>query len=86
MNLKSFLLSINRQESEIIELTGEKALEAVKSNGDALQYVKEQTVEVCLEAVKSNGDALRYVNKKIFIETTTVTTTTSETTDGEKSE
>ena len=38
-----------------------KALEAVKRNGDALQYVKDQSETVCLEAVKRNGDALRYV-------------------------
>ena len=36
-------------------------LAAVKQNGDALQYVKEQTEE-CLEAVRKNGCALRYVN------------------------
>jgi hypothetical protein len=37
-------------------------LEAVKRNGDALQYVKDQTEAVCLEAVKQDGDALQYVN------------------------
>ena len=30
-------------------------LEAVKSDGDALRFVKEQTAEICLEAVKSDG-------------------------------
>ena len=37
------------------------ALEAVKQNGYALQYVKDQTEAVALEAVKQNGYALRYV-------------------------
>ena len=38
-----------------------ECLEAVKQNGFALQYVKEQTSEICLEAVKQNELALRYV-------------------------
>ena len=38
-----------------------KALEAVKNNGDALRYVKDQSEAVCLEAVKNNGYALQYV-------------------------
>ena len=42
-------------------LTIKEALEAVKRNGDALRYVKDQTQAVVLEAVKRNGDALRYV-------------------------
>ena len=42
-------------------LSGEKALEAVKHDGHALQFVQTQTEEICLEAVKQNGDALRYV-------------------------
>ncbi|MGO0861700.1 DUF4116 domain-containing protein, partial [Clostridioides difficile] len=36
-------------------------LEAVRSNGLALGYVKNQTEEVCLEAVRSNGWALQDV-------------------------
>ena len=44
----------------------ELCLEAVKRNGYALRYVKEQTPELCLEAVKEDGDALRYVDKRIF--------------------
>ena len=36
-------------------------LEAIKRNGDALRYVKDQTKEICLEAVKRDGYALRYV-------------------------
>ena len=45
-------------------LSGESALEAVKQNGDALRYVKEQTEAVALEAVKQYGYALQYVNEK----------------------
>ena len=41
-------------------------LEAVKKNGNALMYVKEQTKDICLAAVKENGNALMYVNKKTF--------------------
>ena len=39
-------------------------LEAVKKNGFALQYVKNQTPDICLEAVKQNGLALRYVKEQ----------------------
>jgi hypothetical protein len=41
-------------------------LEAVKANGYALQYVKEQSETVCLEAVKQDGDALKYVDIRVF--------------------
>jgi hypothetical protein len=37
------------------------ALAAVKQNGYALQYVREQTPAICLAAVKQNGDALWFV-------------------------
>ena len=47
-------------------LSGMEALEAVKRNGYALSYVKEQTPEVCLEAVKNDGYALRYVKEHVF--------------------
>ena len=45
-------------------LKGDEAMNAVKQNGYALQYVTEQTEQICLEAVKQNGDALRYVNEQ----------------------
>ena len=46
-----------------LQLSNEKdALEAVKRNGYALQYVKDQTEAICLEAVKRNGYALQYVD------------------------
>lgn len=45
-------------------LKGKETLEAVKQNGYALQYVKDQTEEICLEAVKQNGYALQYVNEQ----------------------
>ena len=41
-----------------------ECLEAVKEDGYALRYVKEQTLEICLEAVKENGYALRYVKEQ----------------------
>jgi hypothetical protein len=41
--------------------TEKEILAAVKQNGDALQYVKDQTEAVCLEAVKQNSYALQYV-------------------------
>ena len=49
---------------KIITYKGAEALEAVKQNGDALKYVKEQTAEICLEAVKKYGDALKYVKEQ----------------------
>jgi hypothetical protein len=39
-------------------------LKAVKHNGYALQYVKEQTKDICIEAVKQNGFALQYVKEQ----------------------
>ena len=45
-------------------LKGKEALEAVKQNGYALLFVKEQTEKICLEAVKQNGLALQYVAKQ----------------------
>jgi hypothetical protein len=43
-------------------------LKAVERNGDALQYVKEQSEAVCLKAVERNGDALQYVKKEeVFV-------------------
>ena len=44
------------------------ALKAVESDGDALQYVKDQSEAVCLKAVERNGYALQYVLvQKLFI-------------------
>ena len=37
------------------------AIKAVNQDGDALQYVRDQTEAVCLAAVNQNGYALRYV-------------------------
>ena len=45
-------------------LSGKEALEAVKQDGYALQFVNEQTPEICLEAVKQYGYALSYVNEQ----------------------
>ena len=39
-------------------------LDAVKSYGLSLEYVKDQTPEICLAAVQQNGWALQYVKKQ----------------------
>ena len=49
MKLEDFLAQVKAKESEIIEYAGQKAIEAVKSDGYALRYVKEQTEPVCLK-------------------------------------
>ena len=64
MTLKEFLKKVNGEESGIIDYDGKEALEAVKQDGDLLQYVKDQTSEICLEAVKRNGDSLQYVKEQ----------------------
>ncbi|EGT3944791.1 TPA: DUF4116 domain-containing protein [Clostridioides difficile] len=38
--------------------------EAVKQNGLALEFVKEQTEEICLIAVRQNGLALEFVKEQ----------------------
>ena len=42
----------------------EYCLEAVKRDGYALEYVKEQTSEMCLEAVKRDGLTLKFVKEQ----------------------
>ena len=68
MKLSEFLemCGVNNINVEILNITGEEALAAVKQNGDALKYVKEQTEAVALAAVKQNNYALMYVDKSIF--------------------
>ena len=39
-------------------------LQAVKQNGEALEFVNNQTIGVCLEAVKQNGEALQFVKNQ----------------------
>ena len=46
------------------ELVLNRHLEAVKENGYALRYIKNQTEEICLEAVKEEGYALQYVKNQ----------------------
>jgi hypothetical protein len=36
-------------------------MEAVRQDGRALQYVKDQTPEICMEAVKQNSRAVQFV-------------------------
>jgi hypothetical protein len=64
---------VKSQEEIFYEQYSDKkyCLEAVKQDGYALRYVKDQTKEICLEAVKQDGDALRYVKdqtKEICLE------------------
>ena len=49
---------------EIIKPNINKDLEAMKQNGLALGYIKNQTPELCMVAVKENGLALEYVKKQ----------------------
>jgi len=42
----------------------EFCLNAVRQNGLALKFVKEQTPKICLEACKENGNALEYVKEQ----------------------
>ena len=41
-----------------------ECLKAVKQDGTALRYVKEQTEQICLEAVKQNWRALQFVKEQ----------------------
>ena len=60
MNLQNYKIKYD-QLSIKKNLSSDKAMEAVKQDGNALRYVKDQTEAICLEAVKQNGYALRYV-------------------------
>jgi len=42
----------------------QKDLERVKADGDALEFVKEQTPEICLAAVMEDARALEYVKEQ----------------------
>ena len=44
--------------------TLEICLAAVKQNGYALRFVKEQTPEICLAAVEEDSGALQYVKEQ----------------------
>ena len=62
--MKYTLDELKNKKKEIIRFdydNPEECLEAVKQNGYALQFVKDQTEEICLVAVKQNGNVLRYV-------------------------
>ena len=65
--MKYTLDELKNKKKEIIRFdydNPEECLEAVKQNGWALQFVKEQTEEICLEAVKQNGWALQFVKEQ----------------------
>ena len=62
MNLQEFLKEVGGRESDIVVYASkQQAIEAVKRNGDALSYVKDQTEQICIEAVKQDAAALSYV-------------------------
>ena len=67
MNLKQFLKEVKGKESDIVNIPANEALEAVKQDGYALQYVKDQTKDICLEAVKRNSNALQFIDKSVFL-------------------
>lgn len=54
----------NLGKGEIISYTEDEALAAVKKDGNALRYVREQTHEICLAAVERNEYALKYVKEQ----------------------
>jgi hypothetical protein len=64
MKLRDFLKEVKGTEKDITNYEGDEALEAVKEDGYALTYVKEQTPEICLAAVKEDGHALQYVKEQ----------------------
>ena len=39
---------------------------AVENDGEALQFVKDQTQEICIKAVEKDGNALQYVKESAF--------------------
>ena len=59
-----FLAKFGVTVSATLTLSGEAALKRVSYDGDALQYVKEQTADICLKAVEKNAYALRYVKEQ----------------------
>jgi len=55
---------VNSLRKEIMMTQHEKDLEAVKHNGYALSFVKNQTLELCLEVIKRSGRALYCVENQ----------------------
>jgi hypothetical protein len=55
---------IAEKEKQYKYFTEKESLAAVKQDGDALQYVKQQTESICLAAVKENSYALQYVKEQ----------------------
>ena len=56
MTYKEFLTKVGINE--------DPDLTAVKQDGCALRYVKEQTPDICMAAVKQQGFALKYVKEQ----------------------
>jgi hypothetical protein len=55
------IILTNIRDLKYFEIPDQYALDVVKQDGLALDYVKDQTPEICLEAVKQDGLALDYV-------------------------
>lgn len=69
MTKQQFLQQFNCTVEDTKNLTGNKALESVKENGNSLRFVKEQTEEICLQAVKQDSYSLQYVDLDVFLDT-----------------
>jgi hypothetical protein len=54
----------NIQRLDDLLLDSNICIKAVKQDGFALQYVKEQTEKICIQAIKRNGLALQFVKEQ----------------------
>ena len=66
MDIHVYLKKIKRSIEDIKVIRGSERMKAVENNGDALQYVKDQTESICMKAVENNGYALQYVDISVF--------------------
>ena len=44
----------------------ENSLYTVKKDGEALKYIKNQTLEICIAAIIQNRNAIKYVKKEFY--------------------
>lgn len=61
MTLKEFLTAVGKNEKDMANPSYEETMAAVKQDGEALRYFKNQTPELCMAAVKQDCLALRLV-------------------------
>ena len=61
LNFRQSKKGLNKTMKKYLTYTEEEILEAVKQDGYALQFVKNQNEKICLEAVKQDGYALQFV-------------------------